>query len=74
MKFLDASGQLEELAAINATHADRQIEAVPGTGATMLVNANLLEDSSGYWRDYGEWLAALPQTEATPVVVQFSPF
>ena len=74
MKFLDASEHLDELAALNASHADRQIEAVPGTGGTMLVNANLLEDSSGYWLDYSEWLASLPQTDATPVVVPFAPF
>lgn len=70
MNWLDASAHLDELAALNAAHTDRQIQPVPGTGGTMLVGADLLGDCGEgcYWHAYCELLEKLPQTDAVPVV------
>jgi hypothetical protein len=67
--YLDASARLDELASLNAAHADRQILAVPGNGGTMLVGADLLTDCGEgcYWHAYCEWLEKLPATDAVPV-------
>jgi len=70
VNWLDVSQHLDELAALNAAHADRRIQPVPGTGGEMLVGSDLLTDCGpgAYWEDYAEWLAKLPQTDAVPVV------
>ena len=65
----DASQHLDELAAINAAHDDRQIQPVAGTGGTFLVGADLLTDCGEgyYWHGYSEWLEKLPPTDAVPL-------
>jgi hypothetical protein len=70
MRFLDASAHLDELAALNAAHADRQIQPVPGTGGTMLVGADLLTDCGEgcYWHGYCGWLEKLAPTDAVPLL------
>jgi hypothetical protein len=67
--WLDASAHLDELAILNAAHADRQIQPVAGTGGTMLVGADLLTDCGEgyYWHGYSEWLEKLPPTDAVPL-------
>ena len=67
--WLDASAHLEELAALNAAHADRQIQPVAGTGGAMIVGDYLLTDCDEgcYWHDYCEWLKKLPATDAVPL-------
>lgn len=74
--WLDASQHMDELATLNAAHADRTIEPVAGTGGTMLVGADLLTDCGlgGYWQDYAEWLAKLPATDAEPLPPPDLPF
>lgn len=75
--FLNCSLHLETLAAINAAHEDRQIEAVRGDRGGWLVGADLLADcgEGGYWRDYGDWLRSLSATDEVPrPVVYPSPF
>lgn len=69
MKWLDATDHLDELAALNAAHTDRQIQPVAGTGGAMLVGADLLADCGDgcYWQDYGDWLRSLPPTDAVPL-------
>ena len=69
MKFLNASQHLDELAALNAAHADRQIQPVAGTGGAMLVCADLLTDCGDgcYWHGYCEWLEKLTPTDAVPL-------
>lgn len=73
--FLDCSTHLEELAAINAAHADRQIEAVRGERGGWLVGADLLGDcgAGGYWQDYGNLLRSLPATEELPAPFSYMP-
>jgi hypothetical protein len=67
--WLDASQHLDELAVLNAAHADRQIQPVAGTGGTFLVGADLLTDCGEgyYWHGYSEWLEKLPPTDAVPL-------
>jgi hypothetical protein len=69
MMYLDASQHLDELATLNAQHADRQIQPVAGTGGKMIVGADLLTDCGEgcYWHDYCEWLAKLAPTDAVPL-------
>lgn len=68
MNWLNATDFIVELEALNAAHSDRQIIPVAGTNNTLLVNANLLEDSDvgEFWEDYGDWLRSLPSTTETP--------
>ena len=67
--WLDASQHLDELAALNAAHADRQIQPVAGTGGTFIVGADLLTDCGEgcYWHGYCEWLEKLTPTDAVPL-------
>lgn len=75
--FLDCTDALTDLAAINATHFDRRIEAVRGERGGWLVGADLLPDANngGYWQDYGDWLRSLLATDEMPEPVVYpSPF
>ena len=77
MTFLDCTEHLETLAAINAAHSDRHIEAVCGDRGGWLVGADLLADCGQkcYWQDFGEWLRSLPTTDQVPErVIYPSPF
>lgn len=67
--WLDASDHLDDLTALNAAYADRQIQPVAGTGGTMLVAADLRADCGEgcYWHGYCEWLEKLPATDAEPL-------
>ncbi len=75
--FLDCSSHLEALAALNAAHADRKIEAVRGVRGGWLVGADLLADcgDGGYWHGYGDLLRSLAATDELPAPVAYpSPF
>lgn len=68
MKWLDATDHLDELAALNAAHTDRQIQPVRGERGGWLVGADLLADCGDgcYWHDYCEWLEGLRPTDEVP--------
>lgn len=70
MNWLDASAHLDELASLNSSYTDRQIQPVAGTGGTLLVGDDLLTDCGpgGYWKGYAGWLAKLPPTDAEPLL------
>ena len=61
---------LDELAALNAAHADRQIQPVRGDRGGWLVGADLLADcgDGGFWHGYREWLETLQPTDEVPAV------
>lgn len=68
MNWLNATDYISELEVLNAAHDDRKIIPINGTNNTLLVNADLLNDSNegGFWSDYAEWLNKLPTTSETP--------